>query len=55
MSSVIKVDTIQNVSGKKLVDFKNILKADFLEEIAELRKEVNDLAENFEFYDLDFD
>ena len=46
---------IQNVSGKKLVDFKNILNADFSEEIAELRKEVNDLAENFEFYDLDFD
>jgi len=45
---------IQNVSGKKLVDFKNILNADFSEEIAELRKEVNDLAENFEFYDLDF-
>ena len=46
---------IQNVSGKKLVDFKNILNADFSEEIAALRKEVNDLAENFVFYDLDFD
>ena len=46
---------IQNVSGKKLVDFKNILNADFSEEIAALRKEVNDLAENFEFYNLDFD
>jgi glycine hydroxymethyltransferase len=46
---------IQNTSGKKLVDFKNILNADFSEEIAELKKEVNELAENFEFYDLDFD
>jgi glycine hydroxymethyltransferase len=45
---------IQGKSGKKLVDFKNILNADYSEEIAELRSNVNNLAETFEFYESGF-
>lgn len=46
---------IQCESGKKLIDFKNVLTADFCEEIQDLKKEVNDFAEKFEFYDIVYD
>ena len=42
---------IQGQSGKKLVDFKRVLHLDFIEELNQLRSEVNDFAEKFEFYD----
>ena len=44
---------IQEHSGKKLIDFKKVLNTDFSEEINQLRYEINNFAEGFEFYDLD--
>ena len=44
---------IQEKSGKKLLDFKQSLETDFSEEINELRNEVNNFAENFEFYEFE--
>ncbi len=46
---------IQSKSGKKLVDFKNVLNADYCEEISELRSKVNEFAKQFEFYNLEVD
>ena len=42
---------IQGQSGKKLIDFKKVLHLDFSKEINQLRSDVNNFAENFEFYD----
>ena len=44
---------IQNESGKKLVDFKNVAHEKYFEEIARLKNDVNKFAETFEFIDLD--
>ena len=40
---------VQNVSGKKLVDFKKAIQNEFQQDIVDLRKEVNSFAEKFEF------
>ncbi len=40
---------VQNVSGKKLVDFKKAIQNDFQHDIVNLRQEVNSFAEKFEF------
>jgi glycine hydroxymethyltransferase len=40
---------VQNVSGKKLVDFKKAIQNDFQQDIVDLRQEVNSFAEKFEF------
>ena len=40
---------IQNESGKKLVDFKNVAHEKYFEEIARLKNDVNKFAETFEF------
>ena len=40
---------MQNVSGKKLVDFKKAIQNEFQQDIVDLRKEVNSFAEKFEF------
>ena len=40
---------VQNVSGKKLVDFKKAIQTEFQKDITDLRQEVNSFAEKFEF------
>ena len=45
-------ETIQEKSGKKLVNFKKTLEDDFCEEIASLKNRVNEFADKFEFIEI---
>ena len=40
---------VQEKSGKKLKDFKETINTDFEDEITNIKKEVNEFAERFEF------
>ena len=42
-------ETIQEKSGKKLVNFKKTLEQDFQDEIVNLKNRVNEFAEKFDF------
>ena len=42
---------VQNESGKKLVDFKRVLRDNYENDLLEIRKQVNEFASKFEFYE----
>ena len=42
---------IQNKSGKKLVDFKNVLHSEYQDDINNLKENVNKFADQFDFYE----